>query len=39
VEISTASTTITIPTDLEKRIARRAATEGKDVEQFVLEKL
>jgi DNA polymerase III delta subunit len=33
------STTITIPTELEKRIAGRAATEGKDVEQFALETL
>lgn len=33
------STTITIPTDLEKRIAGRAATEGKDVTQFAIEVL
>lgn len=33
------STTITIPTELERRIAGRAATEGKDVEQFALEAL
>ena len=33
------STTITIPPDLEKLIAGRAATEGKDVEQFALEAL
>ena len=33
------STTITIPTDLEKKIAGRAATEGKDVQQFALETL
>jgi hypothetical protein len=33
------STTITIPTELEKKIAGRAASEGKDVEQFALEVL
>jgi len=33
------STTITIPTELAMRIARRAATEGKNVEEFVLETL
>ena len=33
------STTITIPTELEKKIAGRAASEGKDVEQFALEAL
>ena len=33
------STAITIPTELEKRIAGRAATEGKSVEEFVLETL
>ncbi len=33
------STTITIPTDLEEKIAERAATEGKEVEQFALEAL
>jgi hypothetical protein len=33
------STTITIPTELEKRIAGRAATEGKDVTQFAIEVL
>lgn len=33
------STTITIPTDLEEKIAGRAATQGKDVEQFALEVL
>jgi uncharacterized protein (DUF1778 family) len=33
------STTITIPTELEKKIAGRAATQGKDVEQFALEAL
>jgi len=33
------STTITIPTDLEKKIAGRAASQGKDVEQFALEAL
>jgi len=33
------STTITIPTDLEKRITERAAIEGKNVEEFVLETL
>lgn len=33
------STTITIPTELEKRIAGRAASEGKDVEEFALEAL
>jgi len=33
------STTITIPTELEKRLAGRAATEGKGVEQFALETL
>ena len=33
------STTITIPTELEEKIAGRAATQGKDVEQFALEAL
>ncbi len=33
------STTITIPPDLEERIAGRAASEGKNVEQFALETL
>lgn len=33
------STTITIPTELEKKIAGRAAAEGKDVEVFALEAL
>lgn len=33
------STTITIPTELAMRIAQRAATEGKNVEEFVLETL
>jgi hypothetical protein len=33
------STTITIPTELEEKIAGRAAAQGKDVEQFALEVL
>jgi hypothetical protein len=33
------STTITIPTELEKKIAERAAIQGKDLEQFALEAL
>lgn len=33
------STSITIPTELEEKIARRAAEQGKDVEQFALEAL
>ena len=33
------STTITIPTELEKKIAGRAASQGKNVEQFALEAL
>lgn len=33
------STIITIPPELEKKIAERAATQGKDVEQFALEAL
>jgi len=33
------STTITIPTDLEKKIAGRAGAEGKDVTQFAIEVL
>jgi hypothetical protein len=33
------STTITIPTELEEKIAERAAAQGKDVEQFALEAL
>lgn len=33
------STTITIPTELEEKIAERAAEQGKDVEQFALEAL
>jgi hypothetical protein len=33
------STTITIPTDLEEKIAGRDATQGKNVEEFALEVL
>ena len=33
------STTITIPPELEEKIAGRAASQGKAVEQFVLEAL
>ena len=33
------STTITIPTELEEKIAGRAAKQGQDVEQFALEAL
>ena len=33
------STTITLPADLEKKIAGRAAAPGKDIEQFALEAL
>jgi len=33
------STTINIPTELEKKIAGRAASQGKDVEEFALEAL
>lgn len=33
------STSITIPTELEEKIAQRAAEQGKDVEQFALEAL
>ena len=33
------STTITIPTELEEKLAGRAATQGKDMEQFALEAL
>lgn len=33
------STTITIPTELEEKIAERAASQGKEVEQFALEAL
>ena len=33
------STTITLPTELEKKIADRAASQGKDVEEFALEAL
>ena len=33
------SAKITIPTELEKKIAGRAASQGKDVEQFALEVL
>jgi hypothetical protein len=33
------STTITIPTELEVKIAGRAAAQGMDVEQFALEAL
>ena len=33
------STTITIPTELEEKIAGRAAAEGKAVEEFALEAL
>jgi hypothetical protein len=33
------STSITIPTELEQKIAERAAEQGKDVEQFALEAL
>jgi hypothetical protein len=32
-------TTITIPTELEKKIAGRAVAEGKDVTQFAIEVL
>ncbi len=31
--------TITIPTELEEKIAGRAAAQGKDMEQFALEAL
>jgi hypothetical protein len=33
------SNTITIPTELEEKIAERAAAQGKDVEHFALEAL
>jgi len=33
------STTITIPTELEEKLAGRAAIQGKDMEQFALEAL
>ena len=33
------STTITIPTELEKKIAGRAASQGRNVEEFALETL
>jgi len=33
------STTITIPTDLEQRIAARAGIRGQNVEEFALETL
>jgi hypothetical protein len=33
------STSITIPTELQEKIAERAAEQGKDVEQFALEAL
>ena len=33
------STTITIPNELERKIAGRAAAQGKDVTQFALEAL
>jgi hypothetical protein len=33
------STTITIPTELEERIAERAAAQGKDINEFALEAL
>lgn len=33
------STTIKIPTELAEKIAGRAATQGKDVEQFALDAL
>ena len=33
------STTITIPTELEEKIAGRAASQGKNVEQFAIEAL
>jgi hypothetical protein len=33
------STTITIPTELEEKIAGRAASQGKNVEQFALDAL
>jgi len=33
------STTITIPTELEERMAGRAASQGKDLEEFALEAL
>ena len=33
------STTITIPTELEEKMAGRAASQGKDLEEFALETL
>jgi hypothetical protein len=33
------STSITIPTELEEKMAERAAEQGKNVEQFALEAL
>lgn len=33
------STTITIPTELEEKMAGRAASQGKDLEEFALEAL
>ncbi|HKB67203.1 MAG TPA: hypothetical protein VKC61_15215 [Pyrinomonadaceae bacterium] len=33
------STTINIPTELEQKLAERAAAQGKDMEQFALEAL
>lgn len=33
------STSITIPTELEEKLAERAAEQGKNVEQFALEAL
>jgi len=33
------STTITIPTELEERMAGRAASQSKDLEEFALEAL
>lgn len=33
------STTITIPTELERKLAGRAASQGKEVEEFALEAL
>ena len=33
------STSILLPTELEQKLAKRAAEEGKDVEQFALDAL
>ena len=33
------STSITIPTELQEKIAKRAAEEGKDAEEFALDAL